>query len=345
MRALTLNLWNGRNGPQARPDGWTAALLGVAVFLLFAPFALRGVDLHHDGLMFKTALDSARGKMLFNETFAQYGAFTSWLQAALLRLFGEQLRVLKLTAVACYAMTASLYYLLWRRELSLPRPVALAAVGVWSLFAYFFDSDWSMLPWSSAFALVIQALVFGAVARERAWLAGLLCGAGYLFRQPVGVAMLGGVLMCFAFLSSPRTWGRCLRQTALALAGFVVVLGVFLAREAWIGAWDQWLFQNWTFPRLMADRLGSYHQFGRKLFWDGKLGYPLLLIVPVLGWWFARVRVSTRLVMGAAGALLALELVLFAAAPAWLEFMMTPGGWRVFIPVSLAHDFLKGDDL
>ena len=54
-----------------------AILLFSTLFVFF--FARINFEPHHTGLMYKTALDVAEGKILFRDTFAQYGALTSLL--------------------------------------------------------------------------------------------------------------------------------------------------------------------------------------------------------------------------------------------------------------------------
>ena len=67
-------------------------LIGSAIFLFtvlwFGIFAFLRIDLHHDAVMLKPALDVAGGKLLFRDTFCQYGALAVFLQAAAVRLFG-----------------------------------------------------------------------------------------------------------------------------------------------------------------------------------------------------------------------------------------------------------------
>ena len=66
----------------------------VAVVLILTTtvasfFSLLGIDAHHHGVMFKSALDVANGQMLFRDTFTPYGAMTILLQALVLKVFGN----------------------------------------------------------------------------------------------------------------------------------------------------------------------------------------------------------------------------------------------------------------
>ena len=58
-----------------------------SIFLFFLTlfitsyFARQGIDAHHDGIMFKTALDVASGKTLYTQTYNHYGPISAYLQA------------------------------------------------------------------------------------------------------------------------------------------------------------------------------------------------------------------------------------------------------------------------
>jgi hypothetical protein len=54
------------------------------------------VDVNHDGVMFKPALDVAEGRILFKESYSLYGALTIIIQATALTIFGKYLIVIKL---------------------------------------------------------------------------------------------------------------------------------------------------------------------------------------------------------------------------------------------------------
>ena len=89
-------------------------LISLAIFVLTLPFiyyfARNGFDPHHSGLMYKAALDVARGKVLFLETFTQYGALTTWLQALSLHLLGERVTSILFTTALFYAIDFALLY-------------------------------------------------------------------------------------------------------------------------------------------------------------------------------------------------------------------------------------------
>ena len=136
-----------------RPGLAAAAFLITTV--LFAPFSLRGVDAHHDGLMLKPALDVAAGQTLFKDTFSLYGFLTTQIQVGFLLVFGKKLAVIKLATVLMYGIGSAFMVSAWRRILSLP--MTLFAYAIWLLMAYFYSQEWIFHPWSSVYALAFQA--------------------------------------------------------------------------------------------------------------------------------------------------------------------------------------------
>ena len=104
----------------SRRETFCYTLLAVFTLIWVGAFSLLGMDLHHDGIMFKAAVDAAEGKWIFKEVFCQYGILSPLLQGGMLRLFGNELAVLKLGTVVFYAGIVILNDLIWRRFLAVP---------------------------------------------------------------------------------------------------------------------------------------------------------------------------------------------------------------------------------
>lgn len=164
-------------GRGSRGVWWLPLVAVVATAVAFYPFALIDVDPHHDGIMFKPAVDVLEGQVLFRDTFSQYGAGLPYLQAAILGLFGPTLLALRLATVVVYALAAGLLVDVWRRLV--PSSLACVSLGLWLVLPGFFVQGFPFLPWSSAYALLFQ--------RGNALLCGVACGLVFLCRQPVGV--------------------------------------------------------------------------------------------------------------------------------------------------------------
>ncbi|MBE6689721.1 MAG: hypothetical protein E7590_00360 [Ruminococcaceae bacterium] len=191
------------------PVFWFDLLCPIALFLLSLPliyrFALVDLDPHHTGLMYKTALDVANGKILFRETFTQYGALTVYLQSLAILVLGPQITSILFSSALFYAASFPLLYLTARHFLRWGS--ALAATLLTLAVAPFYF--WQYHPWSSVYALFFLLLslwllqhAFAQKARKRYLffaLSGLCAALTFWCRQPVGFVTALAGLLCILF--------------------------------------------------------------------------------------------------------------------------------------------------
>ena len=99
-------------------------IFSIAVFvftvLWFSLFAVMRLDLHHDAIMLKPAIDVAAGKVIFRDTFCHYGALAVWFQALAVKLFGGEIIVGQLLTVLFYGGIGVLTDRVFRRFLTFP---------------------------------------------------------------------------------------------------------------------------------------------------------------------------------------------------------------------------------
>lgn len=250
-------------------DGVIAfAIFLFSTFFVFF-FARVNFEPHHTGLMYKTALDVAEGKILFRDTFAQYGALTSLLQALSLLLLGKRITSILWMCAAFYAGCYALFFLLARRVL--PRPLALIATAASLLLAsYYF---WDFIPWSSIFSLffMLLSLLFFLDSLEKdGWLSPFLVGAAvcltFWCRQPVGIVALLSVLLSLTALYLLTQKRRFLHAMPWVLLGTAAMLLVFFIPFFISGAFHDFYRQSIEgMLRFAADRSQSEAQG----FWNG----------------------------------------------------------------------------
>ena len=130
------------------------AFLFILILSVSGYFAHLDPDWHHDGILFKPAVDVASGKSLFRETFTQYGALTTYLQGAAVALFGKHLIVLRIEAALFLALTGALLYIICSQIVQ--KYAAILPTLVWLFMAHYSIS--SLLPWSSIFSLFFVIL-------------------------------------------------------------------------------------------------------------------------------------------------------------------------------------------
>lgn len=266
-----------------------AAAVGIALF--FGLFSLLSVDPHHDGVVWKSALDFAHGMVVFRDSFNQYGFLTTVLQGAALRVFGDSLVVLKLLTVLFYLLSFFALDRLWRRFLS--RPFRVLLWGLCVTLAPFYLVVFH--PWSSVYALF--AMLFAAdrmvvfletgERRELFW-SGVGTALAFGFRQPCGVVtLLAGILSlglwCYLMpgkraaenvaeketetnrdisdaVSIPAAWGWYFVGTAAVLALPALYLTL-------TGAWTDYFRQSIGFVfRFGVSRGGGWEQIVAALF-------------------------------------------------------------------------------
>lgn len=332
-----------------RRDVLTALSLAAGTVVLLIPFARLGVDAHHDGIMLKPALDVLSGQVLFQDTFSQYGALTAYLQASAL-WFQPTLLTLRLQTVAAYAVTVFFLYAAWRKIL--PRSLTVLSCGLFMLFIPGYEKNWlnqywMLVPWSSVFALMFQAIgllaLFQMITGRQPARWGLLLGAAsaaaFWCRQPVGIIMAGCVAVIW-FALGWTGWtpvGQSKRQILVRLVGgFCAVHAALLGGVLLSGAGPEWWYQNFTWPRKWVT--GSvnvqWHDFVT-VFVHPRAGASLLLLlaavaVPALVKRF-RPGLSTRSITA--------YYLGFGGVLAWQHewtlhvLALREGGWTTLLPV------------
>lgn len=268
------------------------ALIFILTFIFILPFSLVNIDTHHDGILLKPAIDVARGKVLFRDTFAEYGALTTFVQAASIKLFGEYLLALRLTTVFSYAALAVLLWIIWSKFL--PKNLTLISLIFWLALAYFYDGPFH--SWSSVYALVFQCvslLALLAFCKKQKYIYLIVAGAGaslaYWFRQPVGVFLflaIVGFVMLLAFLKVISLKKMFLSLMSMS-TGFVIVSLPLLVYILKNGALHDWWIQSFVFPAVLTRfaRGISLDQVLKSLsiakFWKQIYAYFIWLALPL----------------------------------------------------------------
>jgi hypothetical protein len=201
-------------------------ILFALTLTIASVFAVIGVEPYHQGIMFKPAFDIAHGQMLFRDTFTQYGALTTLLQAWALRIFGDYVMVIQIETAFFYGLISVCLYYLWLNIL--PRWLTTISVVIWLFLAPYFVN--TFLPWPSVYALFFQLfsllLVLRAL-REQNRLMIMLAGGVAVFafwcRQPVGVCHCASLVIFLATtpLLTGQQWKNAMKNCAFFIAGIV----------------------------------------------------------------------------------------------------------------------------
>lgn len=255
-----------------RRDVLLAGLLAVGFVVLLVPFARIGVDMHHDGIMLKPALDVRSGQVLFRDTFMQYGALTCYIHAAALWIH-PTLLTLKFLTVAAYGATLFILYASWR--IILPRSLTVLSCLLFILFVPCYEDTlpgwglyWKFLPWSSVLAMLFQSIGLYAlfqvirIVNPVRWggVLGMACSAVYWCRQTVGLSMFGCLVVIYlALLWTKWTPDGCTKRSLIVSfwGGLVAVSAPLMAFIIISGAESEWWYQNYAWHwKWVSEGLG-----------------------------------------------------------------------------------------
>ncbi len=313
---------------------FSSLLLFAAGTLFFGFYALLGIDLHHDGIMFKTAVDAANGVALFRESFSQYGVLTPLLQGAALKIFGTELLVIKLLTAVFYGASLVVFDLIWKRFFKPEEKFwRISALSLYFLLSA--DCCVTSHPWASVYALfflllgvefTLRFLEDGKRANLFALLSGVCGGLMFGFRQPCGLtALISALLFGFVLFSADRR--RSLRYTAGFLGGFFSVAAVLAVIITIYGAWSDYITQTWSHALSFAvkrgagsgynDTMNNFFPFvtGDRGFVDAVFAFFPLVTLFYFGWLFVTKKWKDQLAMVA--------VILFALG-AWHQYYPVP---------------------
>lgn len=335
--------------PVNKRDLLAGAGLAAALAAYLLPMANVGVDQHHDGIMLKPAFDVLAGQVLFRDSFTQYGALSSYLQALALWISPTLLSI-RLLTVAAYVGTLVLAYASWR--FLLPRSLAVVAGIFFILFIPLYGKDyWDhqyyiLLPWSSVYAMLFQALGLYAVMRAirdpqaKSWalLLGVSCAAVFWCRQPVGVTMAGALVVAALVLiwtgwapadaSRRAVFGR-------AAAGFLGLNFLIFAGITIAGAFPAWWEQNIVWPARWSGSVDWMDTLPFTMHPSAALGLVLLGVALALPHKLAVKRPGWS--RGHTVGYFVILAAVLVWRRAWLLRIVdvTDGGWLLLIPLVL----------
>src|SRR5439155_847446 len=154
-----------------------------------------------------------------------YGPSVFFVNGALLKLFGADLRAIRLSLVALKAVVVVFVYLLTRRVAS--RPVALVLYGllvaIWGMPIWLFNTPYATYY---ATALSLAGLLLASAERAR-WIASGVCmGLAMTFKQTQGIFAFLAIVLFVIVMTPPRAGPATHAARARQWAGGVRILAL-----------------------------------------------------------------------------------------------------------------------
>lgn len=208
---------------------WALLLIVFIFFPILYHFSMIDYDLHHESFLFKTAYDVANGQVLFRETFTQYGALTVYIQALFLKVFGNTIAAVNLSA--CVVLCAAYYVIYIIIKKMANTIIAFMGIVVAFLSDYVFKDVFH--PWSSVYALLalliaVWAWVYFVNTGKQKYIAvlGIMAAICFWTRQPVGIVVLLACLICgtiYSIFIEPIG----MKRVGLFLGSYMIVHAIF----------------------------------------------------------------------------------------------------------------------
>lgn len=222
------------------------------IFTWLYLLAMRGLMLYDDYAVYNPALSVARGKILYKEAYTQYGPIMAYIQAAFIKLFGERILSVRLSAILFYMAAFGMYYYVFKKFL----PYWLVLISAVCL-ALLEPSGYSVFhSWSSIYSLTFEMvliILFINYIETRKHIYVILSGidAGIIFfcRQSAGIVFIIAIILLYGIL------GIILKKDASKNI-LEVLLGILIV----IGGFALYFYANGCLSKYFNDAL--VNQFG-----------------------------------------------------------------------------------
>ncbi|MCL4354766.1 glycosyltransferase family 39 protein [Patescibacteria group bacterium] len=264
-------------------------LIFLTTFIVASYFAGFGIDAHHDGLILKPALDVVNGKILFKETFTQYGALSVFVNAFLLFLFGKFLLTVRIASALFYALTAVFLFLIYKKFLN--KRIVYVALISWLLIAPYY---WQVFfPWPSIYAgfflvLTIYLFLFSLKKEKRkikvenkfVFLTGIASALAFWSKQPYLIVFFSiGFLFLLQFFLKVLNLRKTINSILILSLGFLSASSLFVFYFIFTGSLKDWFLQSIRIGYIWGRILGRGYDVVDLL--RTILIHPVWLILPL----------------------------------------------------------------
>jgi len=211
-------------------------LCSIVVITLGVIHSIHGTDPHHWGFILANALDLAQGKVLFKETYVQYGLGQPFLYQFLSQFFPINFSTIGMITSVVYALHLGLIYAISRK---IGGPLLAAFIyGV-----TFLIHTYSISPWPNYYAGVclssaILLLLQDQRVRLSSILAGLFLFLAFFFRSTYLLSIVATTLVYLAVvLYAPNLRSKKVFTSLLTFYVGILIFAFILAFHGDLQLW------------------------------------------------------------------------------------------------------------
>ena len=237
--------------------------IALACLSFYVSFVFLRFGLGDEPTMFKPAVDVAEGKVLYKETYTQYGGVTVLIQAIFLLIFGKTVVAMKVSTAVFTAMTIAIQEVVWRRFI--PEWLSALCVFSWIFLNYYFEHPY--MAWPNIYATFFQMLSLYLLIRwleadrqsyRLLFLAGASLGLSFLSKQPYGLIFLFGAALYFGYVASYENHiKRQVARYAVFCSGGLLTVALFVAWAFQYDALHDFWLQSIVYASKHTSTYGS----------------------------------------------------------------------------------------
>lgn len=248
-------------------------------FYLQSRVAFLGLDLHHDLLMFNSAVKFNQGLIPYSDFFYQYNLGTLYIHSIALLLWGVKIVSLKKITVISYALISVGIYL--SCAIRGYQKVGVCVSLIWTSLSIFYMPEMNGYhPWSTLYMMAscMIGLIFLSMALTKkyvinSFLAGIFIGAAFWFKQVAALQVIAIYAWMLINLFIFNGVEGKQKKFLWILLGFT--LGLSLIQLPFIlflyksGAYYDWYLQAYKFNKYFSQEsssLGGLTNFVKLLF-------------------------------------------------------------------------------
>lgn len=213
------------------------------IFFWLYMISMRGVGLYDDNAVYAPAVKVANGQILYKQAYTQYGPIMVYIQAGFIKLFGERLWSVRLSAILFYIISFIFYYHIFKKYL----PYWLVLISA-IILAFLEPSGYGVFhSWSSIYALAFEMvliLIFIKYIETHnivyVFLSGLDVGIIFFCRQSAGIVFIIGTIILWIILSSMLK-ENIIKNVAAEMSGIIIVVGSFALYFYLNGCFEKWI--------------------------------------------------------------------------------------------------------
>ncbi len=253
-------------------------LLGFVIqsAVLFGVSPFQG-DGHHDGIVFAPSVAFSEGLVVQKDAFSQYGPLNVWLYGSILKLFPNQVLVLRIAVALLSLITAWVLFQVLKRTSLSNRAILITTTWITANAVYMTSFPASPLPWASVTANLFALIgLFFLVAENRdkkqnkaLFLSGLFFGVS-VFARVQFIALIPILLLLMLVTKTLMT----MKSLVWMALGFVFGMSFIVYILLMQGALIPYVNQSIVFP------ITKYPSFGYSTNYNLYL-FTLLLTVPI----------------------------------------------------------------